>query len=311
MQTIRITVLDEEEVYVQKLAAFLNRYGKGRWMVSAFTDRETVCRQFEHGLPDVLLYTTKDVLQYPDVKKIPVRLFLSEETVLQAERDTDGSWRIFRYQGASRIGNAIMHITETVMAGRNKPMLAIYSPIGRCGKTSMVMETIRTGEASGYVYIGMEDYAGRQEHTDAGAGMYYLKQHTEDRFRTLLEAQQGILIVGEAPADTRQITEADLLWMMEILQNTDTCQGAFFDIGTGILANLHWLRLFDRVVVPYLSKDGSYKKLAQFRWLLEEEGYQEILEKSYFLDVSGPDWKKQWNRVWKNDGNGETYGTQA
>lgn len=299
MKTIRIGIFDEEESYAGKMSAYLNRMGTGRWNAIAFTDREALKKYLEKRHLHILVGTDIELLK--DLKREQKDI----SVIWLREKEADGIGlrnhnsdipSICRYTGAKRIGKTIGETASKILTEIQsiKPMVAIYSPVGRCGKTSLALRIVGNEGFGKWLYIGMEDYSSLERRAEdikpdsirVDDFLYYVKERNQEKLHILLNSEQRILPSAFSPFDTKQINETDIKWLFAILQHIELYSGVLFDIGTGVLQNPEWLTLFDYILVPFLLEEKAQVKKKNFQDLIEAYSLEELKEKMRFLDMN-------------------------
>lgn len=298
MHTIKIGILDEEKEYVKMLAAYLGRLGKGRWSTAAFTDRGVLKDYLSGGRIDILAGTNREELkQLQQVYGNLSYLWLSDRR--EAGSTELGFYEIYRYQSARAVGKKLENIVVQMRqaAGQEKPMVAIYSPVGRCGKTTLALDAAQKESYGRWLYIGMEDYSsfqrglqseGTEGYIESDDFFYYVKERQEEQLLLLVRQSNGMIASASSLFDIRQIDGEDIVWLKEVLQKSDY-RGVVFDIGTGVLIDLDILSLFDCLVVPYLKGEISKIKKQNFERLLSLHGMEILQEKITYINMSNQD----------------------
>lgn len=186
--------------------------------------------------------------------------------------DGDGIYRICRFQGVSQIVRCVEEIAARCgLFGRESiSMLAVCSPVGRCGKTALALRLAERGRG---LYLGMEDYGSfpEEEELMADRFYYYVKERRADRVAGLLAQCGGRIATGSSPFDMKQIGAAELGWLREQAQLTGSFQRIVVDLGTGVVEEPEFFAAFDGLVVPYLAKEGNAKE-GRFKRLLKKAG---------------------------------------
>lgn len=294
MKTIRIGIFDEEESYAGKMSAYLNRIGKGNWNVIAFTDEKAIEQYAQKRNLYILAGTDIDILKkYKEYHKDTYLIWLREKESLSKDNDIVS---VCRYTGAGAIGKIIEETAARLLADTKSknPMVAVYSPVGRCGKTAFALYIVQNERFGKWLYIGMEDYGFSEDKTDSTGldhispdnFLYYVKERNREKLYILFQSNQRIIPSAFSPFDTKQINEADLKWLFSVLQQMEMYSGIIFDIGTGILQNLEWLALFDYILVPFLPEESSIGKRRHFENLVVAHGLEGIQEKMEFLNMA-------------------------
>ena len=295
MRMIKIGILDEEQEYVKMLSAYLGRYGKGQWTTAAFTDREVLSRYLDKGELDIVAGTNREELkQLQRINNKLSYLWLSNRQDT-GEREL-GFYEIYRYQSARIIGKMLEEMTAEInrVSGLGKSFIAIYSPVGRCGKTTLALEISKNNSYGRWLYIGMEDYSSfsPEEELENPAGtedfFYHVKERQEEKVLRIIEGSQGIIGSGHSLFDTRQVDYEDMEWLLQVLQKWE-CTGAVFDMGTGILEDFNILSLFDRILVPCLKGEIAMAKRENFERMLMLHGCDSIREQLVFINMGNQD----------------------
>lgn len=295
MRTIRIGIFDEEESYAGKMSAYLNRMGKGKWNAVAFTDEEAMEKYVEKRHLHILAGTDIEVLRNQKKRHKDTHIiWLREKEIPLKDNNTD-IVSVCRYAGAKTIGETIGETAARLLTDTKsqKPLVAVYSPIGRCGKTALALHIVRNERFGKWLYIGMEDYGFLEgkadstglDHISSDNFLYYVKERNQEKLHFLFNSEQRIIPSAFSPFDTKQINEADLKWLFAILQQMEMYSGIIFDIGTGILQNLEWLVLFDYILVPFLPEEGSMGKMEHFKDLVAAHDLEGLREKMEFLNM--------------------------
>ena len=289
MKALRIGILDEEEAYVERLAGYLNREKKGNWKISAFTDANVLGAYLEKRKLDILVGTDREQVEgvhekYPDLGMV---WLTEQEEAGKSKRDSGIFYPLYRYQSAKRIGEGIEEFAGQIRKQEDKTMIAVYSPIGRCGKTAFALSALEQNTYGGWLYIGMEDYSSLPalENAEGGAFLYYMKERNETKVMQWIEESGGRIPSAGSPFDTKQIEEEDIEWFRGILDRCGNCKGAIFDIGTGVLKDYELFLLFDVVVVPYLTGEKELAKKERFEQLLNLYGMEHLRDSFYFINM--------------------------
>ena len=299
MKMVRIGIFDEEESYAGKLSAYLNRIGKGKWNAIAFTDEKVMERYVEKRHLHILVGTDMEVL-----KNLKKRQEDTSYIIWLQEKEENGAalrdhntdiLSVCRYTSAKVIGKTIGEAVDRILTDTEcaKPMVAIYSPVGRCGKTSLALHIVQNESFGKWLYIGMEDYSflERKMEDIESRGielnnfLYYVKERNQEKLHILLNSEQRIIPSAFSPFDTKQIDETDIKWLFAILQQMEMYSGILFDIGTGVLQKLEWFKLFDYILVPFLPEEKAVQKRKNFEDLIEAYNLEELKEKIGFLNM--------------------------
>lgn len=292
MRTVRIGLLDEEEDYVSKLAGYLNRQGRGCWNVAGFTDKTTLEEYLEKRSLDVLAATNlEEVLEFEKKYKNLSFIWLSEDGKGRGQSKNSDIYMINRYQSAKAISKTMNSAFKRFGKGTDmaKPMAAVYSPVGRCGKTTFALEIVKNESFGRWLYIGMEDYSSfrSEEEQDMRADtfLYFVKERQKEKALNLIAECNGIIPTAFSIFDVKQIGKTDIEWIGKLLQEESSYHGVIFDIGSAMLQDFDVFSLFDIIVVPFLSAESSLIKKEQFEKLLYLNGLEEVISKLQYINM--------------------------
>ncbi len=282
---LRIGILDEEMEYVGRLAAYLNRMNKGSIQCSAFTQKDKLYEFVQQHHPEVIMSTNERLLMCmaEEYNKI-CYIWLTE-----GQQEKKQFHPINRYQSGVRIAKEVNRIlyADALYLVQQHPLVAVYSPIGRCGKTQMILDYIQGQDEKRWMYIGMEDY-GVVCDADRIDWLYLVKERKEDKLLEWIGQSNGIVESPFSPFDTKTMKLEDMEWFLQLLKKEKGYHGIFFDIGTGILQDIQCLTLFDQVIVPYIEEPVSLQKKEKFEQLVSAYGLAASLDKVHFLNMRDP-----------------------
>lgn len=238
------------------------------------------------GEAEVFLCTEEEQLREEILRKGPSIIFCMESFAKDAEfpvqridfiREPD-SKGIYQYQAAGALYKEMRkHIWKEIPkrtgTDQKQQMIAVYSPLGRSGKTSFALAYAREHS---FFYIGMEEYGIiTNDFCERGGLLYYIRNRKKDILSSLpamIEDWEGIKVIGSPMlfTDVRQLTGEDLSWFLGELRSQETLPSVIMDFGSACLAHLEVLDLFDQVYIPILSGVTEERKLRQFKSLLYE-----------------------------------------
>lgn len=151
------------------------------------------------------------------------------------------------------------------MIGANQPCVtetgmfyAVYSPLGRCGKTTFAKKLCeRIGNS---LYVNWEGISECLDENGIGSWMLYcMKSRNEECLEYLQANAVASLPPPECFRDIRQIEIEDLRWFREAIQRRGQYAGVVFDIGGMALASYAVFGAFDRILIPTLRDTVSQK----------------------------------------------------
>ncbi len=293
MKEIRIGVFDQEREYVEMLSSFLREFSRGKWWLTGYTNPDMLGKSISGNKLDFLISTNMEILKNgkknPDG---PILIYLGEE--IRDRSKEEDIYCIYRFQNAKTIGGEIkkLILQKNKNAQMGQAFIAIYSPVGRCGKTSLACAITEGGEYGKWLYLGMEDYSSMETYSDTGDFLYFIKERKEETILSMVENSNGKIIVGQGAFETRCFDKEDIDWLRNLFKKS-SYTGAVMDIGTGSIKNYTLLFSMDWLFIPYLKDEVSDRKIENFEKVLQLYGYEDIREQMVFLDM------EQKDEVWK------------
>lgn len=273
--------------YWIKLMEYMN--SQGRFDAFVCTQEESMEEELKKRKPSVLFREqgfAKDVVfQGQEVSFVPDK----------ASREG-----IYLYQPADRIYEEMLRwmtkeqICSELPERNEKYIFAVYSPLGRSGKTSFALAYAKKFS---FFYIGMEDYGlpGESEHNMSEI-LYHICNH-KGRIAQIVqessETWQEIQML-RAPIlfqDLKQLSVQDYEWFFQQLRMEEKFPSVIVDLGTGCLSDFEMFTLFDKVYVPILNGQTEAGKMRTF-WNLILEIHGTIDSRYRVIKVPNRDWQE-------------------
>ena len=287
---IKIGLLDKEEGYAVRLAASLNRRGKGKWSTIAFTDRDILEDYMKRTRLDILAGTDAEVLNGLREEYRELFLLWLREEEKPFAKQSDSIFSVCCYQGAGVIEDGVRKVISRMENGvkHAKKMVAMYSPVGRCGKTELALEITTSGRYGEWLYIGLEDYSffeDEHQREETEYFLYFVKEREKEKLCSLIGNSSGVIPSALSPFDSKRMDKEDIKWLAGVLREYPGYSGILFDIGTGILQDFEIFLLFDFWLVPYLPEANSMAKRRKLEELLDVYGMEEMKKGIEFLNM--------------------------
>lgn len=173
--------------------------------------------------------------------------------------------------------------------------IGVYSPLGRCGKTTLAKALAVNDEVRGGLYVAMEDFG--TDVSDLGNDLLYLVKTRSTRIEEVLvqqiklEDELHVLHLSGTYMDSHDVNVSDL----EVLRTSLLQLGRFstivFDIGSAAVMDMSVLEGFDRVYVPVLRDEVSVSKFEVFIRLLKDMDKRQLITSLITVDVPDTDYK--------------------
>lgn len=287
MNAVKIGVMDKETRYVERLGAYLSHYGNCIWNVSAFTDKNVLARYMEDRRIDLLIATDRELIEelfgkYPDRTYV----FMTDETDVR-KNFGQRIYQLYRYQSAKVIGDNIRDIVDYkgLLTKADKVSVIIYSPVGRCGKTTLAKQFVREVSGDKWLYVGMEDYGGDLDSDRGDDFLYYIKERRDKEVKEIIEGCEGCIQSPFSLFDVRRIERDDIEWFLKLFEEESLYRGVVFDMGSAMMESYEIMLGFDHIIIPFLDVPVSQGKIRQFEELIEAYELNELKERMHFIDM--------------------------
>lgn len=272
----RIGIFDSDFDYANALMEYINVQGDGTMQCAAFSEIETLQRYVEQTNPELILSGATLPDSYQDERG--VRVIRLSETDAPAYVNEQ---YIYKYQRMDVLMRQLVSMLQIKVCDNTEYPLfyGVYSPIGRCGKTTFAFSVCHNYEES--FYVGMDSYIGstnvsKDIFCQSELFYYHLVTHNEEIMETVHAAGSfagaGFSIVYGLRnfTDYKQITSEDVAWLRKTLKAKSQIKRVVFDIGAGVLSDFGVLCEFDHLFVPCLPDAYSQRLLDHFRILVKE-----------------------------------------
>ena len=217
--------------------------------------------------------------------------------VLVLTRRKEAEWiqgcrAVYKYQHVDRILAAVFEESGDFFQTGTKGtrIFAVYSPIGRCGKTTFAIALGKElARGAKTLYLHLDSYSGhemlerKEERLTLGDLLYFLRQeYTNPVSRlaamTLQEERLDFLLPIPFSTDLKEVTKDDWLLLLEWLKKESPYENILLDIGEGVQGIFDVLNQCDRIYMPVVSGEESERKLDCYERNLQEMN-MEILGK--------------------------------
>lgn len=287
----RIGIFDKDVAYCTRLMEYINMNKEYMSHSIYFSDARMLLESVDKKQIDLVLYGQEsDLISMLRDKCQVMRLSDVDEELYVGER------YLYKYQRADALVRQVLLCLEIEVEKTVDGVLmyGVYSPIGRCGKTSFALGICRNYPGS--LYIGMNSFIGSvdvAEHIflQAERFFYQLLTRNEAIVHTIQEILQGqggeyAVVYGmRCFADYKQLTAEDIVWLRKQLVKGDMVARVVFDIGTAVLADLNIMKELDRVYVPSISDAYANRRMHHFRTLLEADAYATLCTKLEYIEI--------------------------
>lgn len=289
-----MAVYDIEPCYADRFADFANQKEKVPFTVVAFTTLEHLREYGSSHLIEILLIS--GAVPQEMIKGIRTEqvIRLADGEIVQVE---DGVPSVYKYQPTDNIIREVMaHYCETpkeelfVLRGTRAKVLGVYSPIGRCLKTSFAWTMgQQMGKDGKVLFISFQEYSGFSklipgEYQSDLSDVFYL-YHQENysfmRLSSLIYTWENLDYIPPVryPEDLSQIGGNEAAGLLKRLAAESSYETVIVDMGQMGKAAIPLMELCDVVYMPVKEDCISAAKLEEFDEYLETAGKSDLNSK--------------------------------
>lgn len=284
-----LAVCDLEVVYASQFMEHMNQRKNLPFEVRAFTSIESLLEFME---------------------KTPIEILLISEKVMKGDLGETAKWNVgqiiilgegmrqipfmeyptvSKYQSSDSVIREVMTVyasknkvkRETSILKKDAKVIGIYSPVGRCMKTSLALtmgEILSRDRTS--LYLNMESYAGFESlfrvkyNRTLSDVIYYLRKENENmvhRMNGIVQTMEHLDYIPPVPfpQDVSSVKAKEWIELIDILRYESRYEIIILDIGEGVENVYALLEQCDLIFVPVKSDPLSLAKMQQFEQILE------------------------------------------
>lgn len=294
-------VLDDDKVYAKALMEFMMERSDIPFQVKVFTGIETVREVCEN--------ITMLVVGINCMSEELESLGIGHIVILEEEKysEYNGEYKmLYKYQDCDKIINELIsYYTEKCMVGFTNCLcktriIGVYSPIKRCGKTSIALALSNIlGETSGTLFLCMDIFEGFHELIGASSDstmddlLYRYMTKQEDELVNVSDIVVSLSNMQYIPPVTcfNNIKEIKVETWRELVLNI-AANGRYnnivIDIGTSLTDAIEMLSICEVTYMPVLSDEISKRRLEIFQRYLTVDNKNEGLR---IISVTVPVWE--------------------
>lgn len=282
-----MAVYDVEPHYAERFADFANQKGKVPFSVVAFTTTEHLREYAKNRSIEILLISngvSKEVIKGIPAEQIVV---LADGEVVQIPDEYPS---VYKYQSTDNIIREVLgHYCEKpmgegfVLLGARAKILGVYSPIGRCLKTSFAWTMgQQIAKNSKVLFISLEEYSGfsklidRDCQSDLSDVFYFYRQGNCNFFRlsSMIYTWGNLDYIPPVryPEDLSQITGEGVIELLRCLEVESNYEVIILDMGHMGKHAVEIMDVCEVVYMPVKEDCISAAKLEAFEEYLETAG---------------------------------------
>lgn len=297
-------ILHPDSDYGKRLSDFWNQRKSLGFPVYAFSALEAF-RAFRARAPiELLLFSEHFADEMQGLLGQSMAILLSEDGFVN-ERHVNALPipAVFSYRPADVMARQVMQLYAASHPSALSPVqrsdceiLGIYSPIHRCGKTTLALSLGLARATQGKtLLLSLEDYAGVYARIapDAAESLSELLfAHCSGSY-SWASLQSHLFAFGaldllppvRCAEDLSLLPAEELASLLQRLARESGYRSMILDLGAFGRRALELLELCDRIFMPVLSDPLSALKLSSFQEYLRQSGREQLLEKTETLEL--------------------------
>ena len=288
-------VCDLEVDYAYNFMDYLNQKKGIPFEIQAFTTAESLMAFAREKHIELLLISQKAMCK--EIKDLDVgKVVILSEGVHPPELDQYPS--VYKYQSSAAVVREVMacYGEEKAMIPAQFPVLkkktevlGVYSPVGRCLKTSFALTLGQIlARDRPVLYLNLEEYSGfeglmgKNFSHNLSDLLYYVRQENQNltlRMQAMIQSVGNLDYIPpvQTPEDIRGTSWKDWERLLQEIIMHSPYETMVLDIGQGVEETFQMLEMCSRIYMPVLSDTVSKCKIAQFEKLLKLWDYADVL----------------------------------
>ena len=290
-----LAVCDSEIAYAYQLVDYLSNKKNFPFQVQLFTSEKTLIEYSLHHPIAVALISQKDYQHQTTEVSIEHVVILRENF----ENEECHLKTIYKYQSIELIIKELLEwvakkgtLTRVISDGKSMKLIGIYSPVGKCLKTSfsIVLGQLLSKKHK-VLYINMESYSGlgkllqKEFKTDMAELIYHL-QNSKDKFIYHMGSMTGR--VGELDLlppfhsflDFVSVSKEEWIQLFQEIERGTDYEYIILDLSDAIQGLYDILRLCDMVYTLGREDGFSMAKIEQYEDIMKKSNYEDVWKKT-------------------------------
>ena len=288
-----MAVYDADSRYADRLAEFVNQRSQVPFQVVAFTSLEKLKEFAAREKIDLLLAGSGVEKEQLDGIPAAQVVWLSENGVAE-----EGEAVVYKYQASDDLLREVMSWYRPqeipvlmTAAGRRSRITGVYSPIGRCGKTSFALTLGQIlAKKRACLYLNLEAYSGfeylmeRKFEQTLGDLLYYLRLGSDQLVTKMGSMVQSINNLDYLPPvlsmeDIQSTTAEEWIRLLQQIIDYSNYDVIILDLGDSVSQLYQLLEQCTRIYMPIRADPVSQAKIQQFEHTLQVWEKQAVLDR--------------------------------
>lgn len=299
-----VAMYEQEEAYGKNLAEYVNRKENMPFELQVFSQADKLSDYLQGHTPQLLLLSEESSLESYGEMSVKTQdvLYLTEHK--EQARDHKEN-HIYKYQPTDQLLNQLMQRMsdhdkrDSPVMQESCPIYGVYSPVGRCGKTtfSLLLGELLARKRS-VLYIGFDElpFWDEEENTSEEQGekgtlsdayFYWQRQKLKEKLPVLVSHWHGVdVLTGmNCPEDLCVIQPEE--WSQLILKIAQETEYAaiVLDIGSKLWLADSMFSMCSQLYVPVLSERLAKDQQRRFELWLEKNGSDELLQRMQIVTL--------------------------
>ena len=286
-----LAVYDIEISYGDRLTSYLNARGNIPFKVIAFTSKESLVAYASQSVIDILLISKAalcEEIEKANVKKI----------VILSEGEPHGEYdSVYKYQSSESLIREVMagceaEFTDDIpLKNRNfsAEIIGVYSPLGRCLKTSfsLILGQLLS-QSKSVLYLNFEEFSGfdflmnQSFESNLSDAFYFQKQgNLAAKLPIIIHSMQNLDYIPpvNCPDDLYTINIGDVLKLLEDIMANTPYEILVIDVGNSLKKIDKLLKFCSYIYMPIKDDGMSAAKIQSFENYINMSEQGAILEK--------------------------------
>lgn len=310
-----VAMYEQEEAYGKNLAEYVNRRDSVPFEMQVFSQADKLSAYLQNHTPQLLLLSEGSGLKgYGELcEKAEEVVYLTGHK--EQVREQAGDY-IYKYQPTDQLLNQLMqHIgskeqRESPILQASCPVYGVYSPVGRCGKTtfSLLLAELLARRRSA-LYIGFDELSifddedenvsdGQKEEvykenrirekgTLSDAYFYCQRHGLREKLPSLVAHWHGVdVLMGvNCPEDLGVIQAKEWGQLVQNIVKEAGYSAVVLDIGTRLWLAEAMFPLCVQIYMPVLSQRPAKEQQRRFEKWLEQSDGEEIRQKLQVVEL--------------------------
>lgn len=282
---ILIVILDADEDYIIGVNEYLREYNNDNYLLYTFSDINRF-KEFYAKNDNIDIFVVGESLYNKDILDFVnsyVEILTEEKDVVKVQ----GYDTVYKYQKMALLISTVLNnyaeknideCESILVKEREVNIIAVYSPINRCGKSTLCLEIAKEIKGENPLVIILEEFSNIINNIESELNIsdllyYYLRgnSHFDIKLEAIIEEYEGISIIPPIKNISDIAEVQSEIWTELILKICDVGKYTtiIIDISNMVGDIFKFLKICNYVFIPYLDDEYSEIKMAVFDRYIE------------------------------------------